>query len=149
MFCHSGDKTKKHCFRIKVVCMRVSTNVFDEQHWKLVNNASQVAKLGNTLRKQNLCPGSKIVFDRSQNHFLVSATICFCNKYFLRFSTPGIHIFSFDCFIICVCVCVWECLCHWCIYLIPWTWYARVLKEWLVAHLVQLHWLVHCDFLLS
>ena len=33
---------------------------------------SGVAKLGNMLRKQNLCPRSKYVFDLKEKHFLVS-----------------------------------------------------------------------------
>ena len=42
---------------------------------------SGLAKLGNMLRKQNLCPGSKNVFDlKEKNIFLFpSSKICFCN----------------------------------------------------------------------
>ena len=32
----------------------------------------EVAKLGNMFRTQNLCPGSKNVFDSKQKHFLFS-----------------------------------------------------------------------------
>ena len=44
-------------------------NIFNEQHCKLVNISFMVAKLGNMFRKQNLCPGTKNVFDLRQKHF--------------------------------------------------------------------------------
>ena len=44
-----------------------------------------VAKLGNMFRTQNLCPGSKNVFDFRQKHFLFSnSKICFRSTCFPR-----------------------------------------------------------------
>ncbi len=49
---------------------------------KLVNIASMVAKLGYMFRKQNLCSGSKNVFDLRQKHFLLLwSKICFHNMF--------------------------------------------------------------------
>ena len=60
-------------------------NLLNEQYWKLVDIAFMVAKLGNMFWNQNLCPGSKNLFDLRQKHFLVSEQQnFFCNICFLH-----------------------------------------------------------------
>ena len=56
-----------------VLCLPLLRNIFNEQHWNLVDIVFMVAKLGNLCFESNICdPGSEKVFDFRQKKIFVS-----------------------------------------------------------------------------
>ena len=76
LFCPACGSSSSTSWSAIVVLSPLLKNIFNEQHWNLVSIVFMVAKLGKKiLRTQNLCPGSKNVFDwrgKEEKTFFVS-----------------------------------------------------------------------------